>query len=74
MSVRIGHVNDNRQEVIERIGPSPSFSGQYTYCLRCRDCGNVYGANGCDIDGAGAGTGRKCPSCQSGAAGDPVPA
>lgn len=73
MAIQIGHINANNQEVVERVGPSGSFAGQYTYRLRCHDCGNEYGANGCDIDGAGAGIGRKCPACQSGAEGDPIP-
>lgn len=72
MPVQIGHINANNQQVVERMGPSENFDGQYTYRMRCRECGNEYGANGCDIDGAGAGRGRKCPGCQSGAHGEPI--
>lgn len=69
-STVIGHVNPQRQKVVRKVGPSPSFDGQATYELECLKCGHRYGANGCDIEGAGGGTGRKCP-CQGGAEGDP---
>jgi hypothetical protein len=70
----IGHLNPNGKEVIRRVGPSPTLRGQYTYELRCTHCQTRYGANGPDIDGAGAGTGRKCPNptCQGGSPGDPI--
>ncbi len=67
------------QRVIRRVGPSPSLPGQYTYELECMRpdskgtvCGYRYGANGPDIDGAGAGVGRRCPKCQNGSPGDPL--
>lgn len=79
-STVIGHVNPQRQRVVRKVGPSPAREGRYTFelqCLRKRDdgtvCGHRYGANDFDIDGAGAGRGRKCPACQGGAAGDPIP-
>jgi hypothetical protein len=67
-----GHVNPNNQRVVRRVGLSPTLEGQYTYELECGQCGHRYGANGPDIDGAGAGRGRMCPSCQGGAPGDPI--
>jgi len=73
-----GHVNPQRQRVVRRVGPSDSFDGQYVYELECQIprpggiCGYRYGANGCDIEGAGAGRGRQCPRCQAGAAGEPI--
>lgn len=80
-STLIGHINPQRQKVIRRVGPSPQREGRYTFeleCLREHDdgtiCGHRYGANDFDIDGAGAGRGRKCPACQGGAPGDPISA
>ncbi len=78
-STDIGHVNPQDQRVVRRVGPSPTLPGQYTYELEClrvgsdgRICGHRYGANGPDINGAGAGTGRLCPKCQGGVVGDPL--
>jgi Zn finger protein HypA/HybF involved in hydrogenase expression len=34
-----------------------------SYKLECRDCGHIYGANGCDIHE------RLCPECQGRAPG-----
>lgn len=75
----IGHINPHSQRVIRRVGPSPTLPGKYTYELECLRtlpdgtvCGARYGANGPDIDGAGAGTGRTCPACQNGRAGDAI--
>lgn len=74
-----GHVNPQKQLVIRRVGPSDSIPGQSVYELQCQlrlpdgtVCGKRYGANGCDIDGAGAGTGRLCPRCQGGRPGEPI--
>jgi hypothetical protein len=71
-STDVGHVNPRQQRVKRRVGPSPTLQGKYTYELECLHCGMLYGANGPDIDGAGAGRGRSCPNCQSGAPGDPI--
>ena len=56
-----------------------TLSGQYTYELEClrldldgKMIGHRHGANGPDIDGAGAGAGRLCPKCQRGRAADPA--
>ena len=80
-STNVGHLNPQQQRVVRRVGPSTSFAGQYVYELQCErllpsgtKCGHLYGVNGCDIDGAGAGTGRLCPSCQNGAPGEQVTA
>jgi len=66
------HINPNQQRVVRSVGPSPTLDGQSTYELECLHCGHHYGANGPDINGAGAGIGRKCPICQGGAPGDPI--
>lgn len=78
-STDVGHVNPQEQRVVRRVGPSPTLAGQFTYELEClrldlagKTCGHRYGANGPDIDGAGAGTGRLCPKCQHGSPGDPL--
>lgn len=68
----IGYINGRDQKVIRRVGPSPSHSNQYTYELECQICKHHYGANGCDICGAGSGQGRSCPKCQKGSPGDPI--
>lgn len=62
-STDVGHVNPPNQRVVPRVGPSPTLPGQYTYELECLPVGSArkisghrYGANGPDIDGAGAGS------------------
>jgi hypothetical protein len=72
MSTQAGYVNDRAQRVIGRVGRSPSHPNQYTYEMECTHCRTHYGANGCDVDGANAGAGRRCPNCQHGAPGDPI--
>ena len=74
-----GYLNPQGQRVIRRVRPSDIFKGQYIYELRCERsksdgtlCGHHYGANGCDILGAGAGNGRSCPECQGGKPGELV--
>lgn len=53
--------------------PSTTMDGQRIYHLKCcrivagRDCGYEYGANGADAHN------RKCPECQGGAKGEPLP-
>ena len=80
-STAVGHVNPQDQRVIRRVRPSSSFPGQSVYELECQRikpdgtaCKYRYGANGCDIDGAGGGRGRKCPECQKGAGGETIDA
>ena len=74
MSTEVGYVNKQGGRVVRRVGPSPSHPNQYTYEIECTnpDCGFHYGANGCDIDGANSGAGRRCPNCQGGTEGDPL--
>lgn len=60
-----GHRNPNRQETVGSTGfPSATFPGQTIYKMRCGDCGEEYGANGCDIHA------RRCPRCQGGVKGE----
>ena len=63
-----GFVNPNRQ-VVERATGAPSAVRQHqtVYALRCRACGFAYGCNGLDVKE------RRCPSCQGGVAGEPMP-
>lgn len=76
VSTQAGYVNRRGQRVIRRVRRSPSHSNQYTYEMECTSCGTHYGANGCDIDGANSGAGRRCPNpdCPNGGgiAGDPI--
>lgn len=63
---RIGDRNADGQEILsktDRGGPD----GQRIYVLRCTVCGHEYGAYGIDADI------RRCPACQDGPAGLPVP-
>lgn len=71
-STEPGYVNKRNQKVIRRVGPSPSHKNQYTYELECQRCKLRYGANGFDIEGAGAGAGRGCPKCDGASPGDPI--
>ena len=72
MSTEAGYMNQQGGRVVRRIGRSPSHPNQYTYEIECTHCGFHYGAKGCDIVGANAGTGRRCPNCQGGTEGDPL--
>src|SRR5690349_3948819 len=70
----VGTINRQKQRVVRLIGPSAEFPGQNAYEMICERpttngelCHTTYAAYGCDINGAGAGSGRKCPSCQGGA-------
>jgi len=58
-----GFINRNGQEVIRRTDLMGTDHGQRVYALRCRSCGQEYGANGSDIHL------RKCPRCQGGRSG-----
>lgn len=62
-----GYANPNQQRVIAATGArSTSRDNQTIYHLRCGACGHDYGCNGLDIKA------RLCPSCQSGAPGEPL--
>jgi hypothetical protein len=63
ITTRIGFVNPNDQEVIRPTRKPGTDHGQYVYVLRCRGCGNEYGANGSDI------WLRRCPAHDGGAPG-----
>jgi hypothetical protein len=65
-TTRIGYRNPDGQEVVRKTdvgGPE----GQRIFVLRCTVCGHEYGAYGIDADI------RRCPRCQDGPAGLPVP-
>ena len=55
-----GYENDNGQVVITRTQLRGTDYGQWVYELRCKNCGEHYGANGSDI------WQRKCPNCGNG--------
>jgi hypothetical protein len=63
---RIGYRNPDGQQIVRKTdagGPQ----GQRIFVLRCTVCGHEYGAYGIDADI------RRCPACQEGPAGLPVP-
>jgi hypothetical protein len=66
-TTQIGFVNPNDQVVIRNTGLPGTDYVQKIYQLGCSVCGYVYGANGADI------WDRKCPKCQRGKAGLPLP-
>ena len=64
---RIGYRNRDGQEIVRKTdvgGPE----GQRIYVLRCTVCGHHYGEYGLNADI------RKCPECQDGPPGLPIPA
>lgn len=62
-----GDKNDNQQELIEQTRMrSISRGDQYIWILHCLNCGNDYGANGCDFHI------RRCPKCQGGTDGEDI--
>jgi len=68
-TTRAGFINPNQQQ---NLGPTqPPIEGtdygQYVYIIQCTRCGLIYGANGSDI------WERKCPKCQGGKPGIPLP-
>jgi hypothetical protein len=76
-STSTGYLNPQGQRVVRKVRRSDTFAGQFVYELLCermdkngKQCGHRYGANGCDIKGAGAGKGRLCPVCQGGQPGE----
>lgn len=63
---RIGYRNPDGQQIVRKTdvgGPQ----GQRIFVLRCTVCGHEYGAYGIDADI------RRCPACQEGPSGLPVP-
>ena len=63
---RIGYRNRDGQEIIRKTD-LPAIAGQRVFVMRCEVCGHEYGAYGCDADI------RRCPNCQDGPPGLPVP-
>ena len=61
-----GRVNKNDQKVIGNTGRR-GHSNQWIHHLECQKCRYEYGANGYDCHH------RKCPSCQDGRPGHPLP-
>jgi hypothetical protein len=64
---RIGSRNPDGQEIVRKTnagGPQ----GQRIFVLRCTVCGHQYGVYGIDADI------RRCPACQDGPPGLPIPA
>jgi hypothetical protein len=53
-TTELGYVNRNQQENLGSTG-RPGHHNQTVYRMRCRRCGNEYGANGADIFQ------KKCP-------------
>ena len=62
-TTRIGTVNRNEQEVLQKTDLPGNDHNQVVYVLLCRKCGHRYGANGSDL------WLRRCPACGGGAAG-----
>ena len=62
-----GYINRNCQRVVRKTDLPGNDHLQKTYELRCGHCGGSYGANGSDI------WLRRCPHCQGGAPGLPLP-
>jgi Zn finger protein HypA/HybF involved in hydrogenase expression len=61
-----GYENRDGQIVVRNTRKQGTDFGQHIYELRCKHCGEVYGANESDIYE------RKCPACQGGRPGIPV--
>jgi hypothetical protein len=57
------YVNRNGQEVLHGTDVPGNDHNQVVYVMRCKACGNRYGANGSDI------WQRRCPACGGGASG-----
>lgn len=61
-----GDVNRNDQELLAKTEiHSESKPEQRIWIVRCKQCSNMYGVNGCDFHI------RKCPLCQGGKPGEP---
>jgi hypothetical protein len=61
-----GTVNPHGHKVIRSTGRRDSHRFALVYEMECTECGEVYGANSCDIHL------RKCPNCQGGLEGEPL--
>lgn len=70
LTVEPGFVNKNRQKILQRAGWIESDrDGQYVYHVQCQVtvCRHEYGTDGISFHQ------RKCPRCQDGKPGLPVP-
>jgi len=63
-----GTKNKHGQIVVRDTGAA-SISHPYARVveLKCSECGKFYGANSCDVHE------RRCPHCQHGRPGEPLP-
>lgn len=52
-----GYINKNNQENLGCLHKRGTHGNQTAYQMKCRNCGNLYEANGCDI------AIRRCPFC-----------
>jgi hypothetical protein len=66
-TTRVGYTNRNRQVVLRPTGQQGTDHNQQIYVLKCLKCAHEYGANGSDIHL------RRCPNCEGGGEGLPVP-
>jgi hypothetical protein len=62
-----GYTNPNGQTVVRETAMRGTDHNQRIYVLRCTICGIEYGVNGSDIFQ------RRCPNCQKGRPGLPIP-
>jgi hypothetical protein len=63
----IGYRNGHGQVVVRKTDAVGTQPLQRVYAVRCDRCGNHYGANGGDVHD------RRCPACQGGTPGLPLP-
>ena len=67
-TVEPGSVNGHGQKVIRKAGrAADDLPGQSVYVLECVRCGYTYGVPGIRVHG------RRCPQCDGGKVGLPVP-
>ncbi len=69
-STRPGSTNTNRQKVLRKVPwIDGGMAGQSVYVLQCQrsGCGHEYGEEGIRVHQ------RRCPKCDGGAPGLPVP-
>ncbi len=63
-----GDINTNGQQILRLTTERGTDYNARVWVLKCRHCLNIYGSNGTDA------WQRKCPHCQNGKPGLPVPA
>jgi len=62
-----GYINRNGQQLLRATDERGTDHNARIWILKCRNCLNIYGSNSTDAFE------RKCPKCQSGKPGLPVP-